>query len=451
MVTTPAPTTRRRKRRRYLWIVPIVVVLLVGGALASRGKGGPKPVTVTFEPAIRKTITQLVSANGRVQPEVEVKIAAEVAGEIVELPVSVGQQVRKGDLLLRIKPDFYQRAVEQQEAALASARAGVLQAEAVLRQRELDLRDAQRLFEGGVRAESELRAAQVGFETAQAQVAIARADVLRAEAAVKQATENLDRTTILSPMDGTVTILNSEVGDRVVAQSQFSGTEIMRVADIRSMEVRVNVNESDVVNVKLGDSARISVDAHQAVELRGTVREIAGAATTTGQGSQDQVTNFEVKVRIIDPGVELRPGMSATADIETATAPDVIAVPIQSVAVRTREDGKTREQVTREREEAAARNRGDGAAPPVNEKQQRLQEKADRANLQRVVFIKNGDVVKQVTVETGLQDNTHIEVKTGVDEGAEVVSGSFSAITRQLKDGSRWAPEKPKKPATPGT
>ena len=216
------------------------------------------------------------------------------------------------------------------------------------------------------------------------------------------------------------------------------------MADLSRMEVRVNVNENDVVNVKVGDSARISIDAYPGRKFAGVVKEIASSAKTTGASTQEEVTNFQVKIRISDPGVALRPGMSANADIETQTVENVVAVPIQSVTVRSREGAKTIEQLAMERAQTARDPPGDGAAAGVNETQQRERERADREALQRVVFVRHGDTVKQVPVETGIGDTTHLEIKSGIQAGDEVVSGSFSVITRTLKDGSAVRVDAPK-------
>lgn len=241
-----------------------------------------------------------------------------------------------------------------------------------------------------------------------------------------------------------MSLLNSERGERVVATGQFAGTEVMRVADLSRMEVRVNVNENDVVNVKVGDRARISIDSYPNRKFAGVIKEIAASAKTTGALSQEEVTNFQVKIRIADPGADLRPGMSADADIETQTVTDVVAVPIQSVTVRSREGAKTIEQLAEERDRQARENQGDGAAAVVNEKQQHERERADREALQRIVFVRTGDTVKQVAVTTGISDTSHLEIKSGPQAGDEVVTGSFSVITRPLKDGSAIRIDAPK-------
>lgn len=245
-------------------------------------------------------------------------------------------------------------------------------------------------------------------------------------------------------MAGTVSSRTSEVGERVAGTGQFNAAEVMRVADLASMEVRVNVNENDVVNVKVGDVARIAIDAYPGRRFTGTVKEIASAAKTTGLNTQEEVTNFQVKIRISDKDVALRPGMSATVDIETRTVQNVVAVPIQAVTVRSREGSKTIEQLAMDRDKQAKEAQGEGAAAAVNERQQRAAERADREALQRVVFLREGDKARLVVVETGIADTTHLEVKSGLKSGDEVVSGPFSVITRTLKDGSLVKLEPPR-------
>ena len=433
---SPAPAQPTKTRRNLFLIGALVLLLGAGAAAYAKRRNAVQPTPVTVEKAIIRTITQIVSATGKIQPEVEVKISPEVAGEIVELPFKEGAAVKKGDLLVRIKPDNYQAQVEQQEASLASSRATAVQNEAQLQKAREDAARNEALFARKLISESEITQARTELEIAQANRDSSLAQIRRAEGQLKQSRDQLEKTTLYAPIDGTVSLLNSERGERVVATGQFAGTEVMRVADLARMEVRVNVNENDVVNVKVGDPARISIDAYPGRKFTGAVKEIAASAKTTGASSQEEVTNFQVKIRISDPGVALRPGMSANADIETRTVEDVVAVPIQAVTVRSREGAKTIEQLAAERDSKARETQGDGAAAAVNEKQQRERERADREALQRVVFLRTGDTVKQVPVETGIGDTTHLEIKSGIKAGDEVVSGSFSVITRTLKDGS---------------
>lgn len=433
---SPARHQLKKSRLKYSLIGGILLLLGIGGAIVAKRRNADKPTVVTIDKALVKTITQIVSAAGKIQPEVEVKISPEVSGEIVALPFKEGAAVKKGDLLLSIRPDNYQAQVEQQEAGLLAARATAEQSKAQLSKAREDLKRSVTLSARNLIAESEATKTRTDVEVAQASYDSALAQIRRAEGQLKQSRDQLEKTTLYAPIDGTVSLLNSERGERVVATGQFAGTEVMRVADLERMEVRVNVNENDVVNVKVGDLARISIDAYPNRKFAGLVKEIASSAKTTGAGSQEEVTNFQVKIRISEPGVALRPGMSANADIETKTAENVVAVPIQSVTVRSRDGAKTIEQLAEDRDRKDRESQGDGAAASVNEKQQSGRERADRLALQRVVFVRSGDTVKQVSVETGIGDTSHTEIKSGLKAGDEVVTGSFSVITRTLKDGS---------------
>lgn len=411
------------------WYVGVTLALFVAGC------GGKKPTMVSVETATVRSVTQSVSATGKIQPEVEVKISAEVAGEIVELPFREGATVQKGDLLLRIKPDNYVFLVEQREADLAASRATAVQAKARLAQAREDFERISGLHAQNLVAESEFTSARTNVEVAAAESENAQAQIRRAEGMLKQAKDQLAKTTIYSPMDGTVSSLTSELGERVVATGQFSGTEVMRVADLTNMELRVNVNENDIVNVKIGDGARITIDAYAGRKFRGTVTEIASRAMTTGQNTQDEVTRFEVRIRIGDREVQLRPGMSANADIETKSVTDVVTVPIQSVTVRTRTGNKTVEQLAADREKAESDRKGEGAAVVVNDKERRERARSDREALQRVVFVVRDGKVSMVPVETGIADTSYMEITSGIAAGDQVVSGSFSIITRTLEDG----------------
>src|SRR5882757_1901610 len=331
-INKPKP---KRSRKKLYWIIGILLV--VGGAVVAvaMNKKREQPISITTDKAFRKTITQLVTATGKIQPEIEVKISPEVSGEIIEMPVKEGQIVRKGQLLLRIKPDTYRAQVEEQQAALSSARAASSTQKSQLAKAEADYQRAKNLFESRLIPESDRKTAQTNYEIAQSAVNASQFDVQRAEGALRTIDQALSKTTIVAPNDGSISSLSSRLGERVVGTSQFAGTEVMRIADLTSMEARVNVNENDIVNVKIGDTARISVDAYPDRKIAGVVREIASTATTNNAGTQEQVTNFEVKIRVNDPSVHLRPGMSTTADIETDTVQNAIVVPIQSVTVRT--------------------------------------------------------------------------------------------------------------------
>jgi HlyD family secretion protein len=437
------PQEKKKRSRKRLWITLIIAVAVIGMTVASVAqKRREKPIMVTTEKAVRKTITELVTATGKIQPEVEVKIAPEVSGEIVELAVKEGQAVHKGQLLLRIKPDQYRAQVESQQAALSGARSAISQHRAELTKAEQDLKRIQNLHAQHLISDQDLNAAQTQHDIAKSTLATSEFDVQRAEGSLRQINDAFSKTTIYSPADGTISALESRLGERVVGTSQFAGTEVMRIADLGSMEAQVNVNENDVINVKIGDTAKISVDAYPDRKIEGIVREIASTATTQNAGSQEEVTNFLVKIRISDHSVQLRPGMSATADIESDTVQNAVAVPIQSVTVRSTESKLSPDELEKQTAKQAASEKSDNRADVTNETEEKQKARAQREKLMRVVFIKKGDKVEQRKVETGIADTTHIEIKKGVQPGEEVVSGSYTIISRRLKDGAKVAIEK---------
>jgi len=430
-----------RSKKRLFILIGVAVVIVVALTAMVIAKKREKPIEITIDKAFRKSITQLVTATGKIQPEVEVKIAPEVSGEIIDIPVKEGDPVRKGALLLKIKPDSYQAQVEAQMAALNSARSASVRNQAELAKADQDYKRAQNLFNAKLLPESDRNTAQTNYEIAKAALDSSRFEIQRAEGALRQINDALSKTIIYSPSDGSVSSLTSRVGERVVGTVQFAGTEVMRIANLNNMEARVNVNENDIVNVHVGDNAQISVDAYPDRKIHGVVREIGSTAVTKNAGSQEEVTNFEVKISIPDHSVQLRPGMSATADIETATVPSAVVVPIQSVTVRTVDSSLSPEEREKQTAKQDAKD-GDNKADVVNEAREKQKARELRDKLQRVVFIKNGDKVRMQKVETGIADSTFIEIKSGVKPGDEVVSGSYTAISRRLKDGAKVAIEK---------
>lgn len=446
-VAAPAPTAPKKSKTRYIVIGAILLIAaLAAGVYFKKGSDGDA-TAVTTEKAVVKTITQLVTATGKIQPETEVKISPEVAGEIIAIPVKEGETVKKGALLVRIKPDTYQAQLEQQEAALASAKATAVLGRAQLSKATQDFAQSEELHKRNLVSEADFTAAKTLLEVAQANVENYQAQIRRTEASLSQSRDQLNKTTIYSPMDGSISSLTSEVGERVVAQSSFTGTEIMRVADLTNMEVRVKVNENDIVNVKLGDKTVISIDAFPGRKFAGAVYEISSSAQGTGgsgAGSNtalntDEVTNFLVKIRIVDRELNLRPGMSATVDIETKTVENVVAVPIQSVTVRAA-GGKTSEDLQKEKAKETREKSGND----LELASERDGARRNLAKFDRVVFVKKGDVVELRKVETGIADNTSIEIKSGVTSGEEIVSGSYAVISRKLKDAMKVKIEKPK-------
>jgi len=440
-VSTPVPaplTAKQRRARRKKQIVygsiGLIVLFIVASMIWSKRE---KPIPVTTEKAIRKTIVQTVSATGKVQPETEVKISPEVAGEIIDLPVEDGKAVKKGDLLVRIRPDSYKALVEQQEAAISSAKATNLQQKATMMKTEHDFKRAEDLFAKKLISEQEYNAAEAAYDVAKNTYEGSLHEIERAQAGSSQARDQLSKTTIYSPIDGTVTVLNSKQGERLVATGQFAGTEVMRVADLSHMEARVDVNENDVVNVKVGDKAEVKIDAYGDRKFHGTVYQIANTGKTTGAGTQEEVTNFEVKIRIEDTDVTLKPALSCTADIRTNEVKDVVAVPMQAVTIRTGESNLSPEEIEKKKQKLAQRDKGDNNAEFVNERAEKAAQKEEREKVFKVVFLKKGGKAQVVKVTTGISDDTYTEIKSGIQPGDEVISGSYSAISRKLKDGAK--------------
>ena len=445
-VSTPAPsplTAKQRRARRKKQIIygsiALVVLWIIASIIWNKRE---KPIPVTTETAIRKTIVQTVSATGKIQPEVEVKISPEVAGEIIELPVEDGMRVKKGDLLLKIKPDSYKALLEQQEAAISAAKATNLQQKATMLKTEHDFKRAEDLFNKKLISEQEYNAAQAADDVTKNTYESSLHEIERAQAGSSQARDQLSKTTIYSPIDGTITILNSKLGERLVATGQFAGTEVMRVADLGHMESRVDVNENDVVNVKLGDKVEVKIDAYGDRKFNGTVYQIGNTGKTTGAGTQEEVTNFEVKIRIEDHDVVLKPALSCTADIHTNEVKDVVAVPMQAVTIRTGESNLSPEEIEKKRQKVTQRDKGDNNAEFVNERAEKAAQKEEREKLVKVVFLKKGNKAQMAKVTTGISDDTYTEIKSGIQAGDEVISGSYSAISRKLKEGAKVALDK---------
>ncbi len=412
------------KKKTLIIIVSIIVVLiilmLVGKKAGWFGKSGNyKEVEITkIEPI---DIVETVAATGKIQPEVEVKLSSEVSGEIIELPIKEGQQVKQGDLLVRINPDLIQSALSQSQAGLQNIRAQLAQAEASLRNAELNYNRNKALFEKGVISKSDWDRTTADYEVAKANRESAYYNVQSAAANVKQSRDNLSRTTIYAPMDGTISKLSVELGERVVGTAQMAGTEIVRVANLNNMEVEVDVNENDIVKVALGDSTVVEVDAYLKREFKGMVTEIANSAESVL--SADQVTNFKVKVRILPESYKdltegkpdyyspFRPGMTATVDVITNKKEEVIGVPISSIVIKTDTTGAKKTSVKE-------------TASTSDEKFE-------------CVFIKNGDEAKLRVITTGIQDDSNIEITSGLSEEDVVITGPYNTVTKTLKSGDK--------------
>jgi len=406
----------KKSRKKKIIIFSILgAVLIVLALVVFMGSKKEPIVTVQTEKVAARTITQVVTATGKIQPEVQVKISPEVSGEIVELPVKEGQKVKKGDLLMKIKPDVY--VAQRNQFA-----AGLLQAKAGLSRTEPEFRRIETLQKKGLVSESEYDQARAAYESS-------KASFEQAQASLQQSEENLRKTTVFSPMDGTVSQLNSELGERVLGTQQFQGTDVMTIADLSRMEARVDVSENDVILVSVGDTARITVDAFPDKKVNAIVYEIANTAKSKGLGTQEEVTNFEVRMRIVDMGLTLRPGMSMTADIETETKQNVLTVPIQSVTTRAPK---------MEMKEGEGQQ---GSAMAVAGNKPRTENKA-----KEIVFAVDNGVAKAIPVKRGISSDQYVEITEGVGDSLQVVSGSYKAINRELEDGMKVRIEEAKKP-----
>lgn len=400
-------------------IVVLLIVLLIVGKKAGWFGNSADVEQVEVSEIKPMDITETVSATGKIQPEVEVKLSSEVSGEIIELPVVEGQQVEKGDLLVRINPDIYQSNVERVRASYQNAKANYSQTQATLKQAEADYNRNQKLFDKGVISKSEWDQITSNYEVAQANKESAYFSMQSAAASVNEANDNLGRTNIYAPMTGTISKLDAELGERVVGTQQMAGTEILRVANLANMEVEVDVNENDIVKVSVGDSTIVEVDAYLKKEFKGVVTEISN--TADNELTTDQVTNFKVKVRILKDSYNdllegkpenyspFRPGMTATVDIITSKADDVIAVPISSIVIKTDTTSAKKPLISE----------------PADENQQKFE----------CVFVKDGNKAKLRVVKTGIQDDTFIEISEGLKEGEEVITGPYSTVTKDLQTG----------------
>jgi HlyD family secretion protein len=436
--------------KKIVWIIIIGVVLL--SLVLIFTKSGTKAINVTTEKAEKRDITEMVSANGKIQPEVEVKISSDVSGEIVELYVKEGDQVKKGDLLCKINPLIYESSSSRMVATLNGAKANLANSKARLDQikasyinTEASYNRNKKLFDQGAISQSEFDAAKAAFDGAKADVKAAEEsvnaseyNVKSTEASLKEANDNLAKTNIYSPVNGTVSKLNKEKGERVVGTAQMEGTEIMRLANLNEMEVSVDVNENDIVRVHYNDTSLIEVDAYLGRKFKGIVTEIANSANTTGV-TAEQVTNFTVKIRILQESYQdllvennnrppFRPGMSATVDVQTKQAKNIVTVPIQSVTTRSDSSALEAKGMKKSDEE-------DGDIVIKDEKDKSDEDVKELIKIEECVFVYSEGKAKMVKVKTGIQDNNYIQIVSGINAGDEIISGPYSAVSKQLKDG----------------
>ncbi|MFN8166157.1 MAG: efflux RND transporter periplasmic adaptor subunit [Bacteroidia bacterium] len=446
---------QKKKNSLMKWLIIVMVVIILFAIIGKKAGwiGGVETTKVAVEKAKKRDLVEIVSASGKIEPEVEVKISPDVSGEIVELNIKEGDRVKKGDLLVKILPDIYQSYLDRAVAALNSSKANLessrsrlIQAQSQLEKARLTYDRNQKLFNEKLISASDWEAVKSAYEVAKAEVdasqqSVSSSDfnVRSSEASVKEAQDNLRKTSIFAPVDGTVAKLNVEKGERVVGTSQMAGTEMLTLANLNEMEVNVDVNENDIVRVHNGDTAIIEVDAYLGKKFKGVVTEVANSANISGT-SVDQVTNFTVKVRVLRESYEMladkehpersvfNPGMSATVDIRTRKANDVLSVPILAVTTRdtTAKDmfGTKKSSDNTEMEDQSK----------IEVKDEKESSSSDEKKDIECVFVVVDGKAKLVPVTTGIQDNNYFEIKSGLKEGDVVVSYPFSTISKTLKD-----------------
>jgi len=422
------------KKKIYILVGIVIVAIAVLVVLKSKGIIGgnddSKEVETTAVDEI--TIIETVSATGKIQPEIEVKISSEVSGEIIALPIKEGQVVKKGDLLVKINPDLYTSGYNRTISNLSGTKAGLNQADATFKEAKASYDRSKTLFDKGIISRSDWDKAIAVFEGAKASKESAYYNVQSASATVKEAKDNLGRTTIYAPADGTISSLGVELGERVLGTQQMTGTEILRVANLNNMEVEVDVNENDIVKINIGDSTNIQVDAYLKKEFKGIVTSISNSASVVA--TADQVTNFKVKVRILKESYQdllegkpetyspFRPGMTATVDVITKRKEKVIGVPISAVVVKSDTTATKSYEVKDENKDKKA----------VTKSDKKLE----------CVFVKVGNKAKIKIVKTGIQDDTNIEIISGLKKGDVVIVGPYTTVTKDLNSGDKVALKK---------
>jgi HlyD family secretion protein len=443
----------RKISKKKIWIiiaiVAVVAIIVVAAIIKGKGNEG---TNVATEKVVKRTIIQTVSSNGKIQPEKDIKISPYISGEVVELYVKEGNQVKKGDLLAKIDPEIYISQFDQSEASVNTQKANLANSKARLAQLKAQFENArltydrqEKLYKQNVISKAEFDQAESAYQVAQAQVTAGEEDikasgfmVKNSEASLKRSREDLTRTAIFAPNDGTVSKLSVLQGERVTGASQFSsGTEIMRIANLNEMEAQVQVNENDIVRVSMGDTALIEVDAYLNRKFKGIVTEIATSANTTGV-SVDQVTNFNVKIHLLkdfykdlligkeDNFSPFRPGMSCTVEIQTEIAENTLTVPIQAVTTRIAKDSLDK---LNEKNKTKKEGREDEVEVVTTAK------KNDK--IQECVFVLRDGTAKKIDVKTGIQDNTYIQITTGLKAGDEIITAPYSAVSKLLKDGDK--------------
>ena len=424
------------KKTIYILIGVAILSVIVLLVLSKKGIIGndKKGTFVEISQVKTTTVVETVSATGKIQPEIEVKISSEVSGEIIMLNVKEGQVVKKGDLLVKINPDLYTSGYNRSLSNLSGSKAGLSQAEATFKEAKANFERSKILFEKGIISKSDWDTSIATFEVAKASKQNAYYAVQSASATVNEAKDNLGRTVIYAPADGTISMLNVELGERVLGTQQMTGTEILRIANLNTMEVEVDVNENDIVKIKVGDEAKVEVDAYLKKQFKGIVTSISNSASA--ELTADQVTNFKVKVRISkesyldllegkpDSYSPFRPGMTATVDIITKTKYNVLAVPISSVVVKS-DTLPTKDSKIEDKDKDLEQ-----ASMPIIDKKLEC------------VFVKVGEKAKIRIIKTGIQDDSNIEVISGLKNGDIVITGPYTTVSKELNSGDKITTDK---------
>ena len=437
----------KSKSRRKIIVFSLIGLVLagLGGVAAFRKREAV--ITIQTEKVTRRDLTEKVVANGKIQPVLQVKISPEVSGEIIDLPIKEGQFVKKGDLIVKIKPDFYVAQIHQCQAGYESALAGKAQAEANLERAEADFKRNKGLYDHKLISEADFIGFKASYDVARAQVESALHQVESAKATVASAQDSLDKTTIMSPMPGTISKLNSRLGERVLGTVQNVGTEIMTIADLNEMEARVDLGENDVVLIAPGQTAQLEVDAFKDRKFNGTVTEVANSSndsslptTTSSSSSSQEATKFQVRIRIQEKE-QFKPGMSVTAEISTRFRTNVLTVPIASVTTRMPKEKDKKKDAKLATSKAAATNSvaENDCCATTNAVAEAKGDKKNKAAAKpiEVVFLKNGERAKMVPVKIGISDDNYWEITDGLKEGQEIIAGGYRAISRDLEDDKR--------------
>ncbi|MCB0726940.1 MAG: efflux RND transporter periplasmic adaptor subunit [Ignavibacteriae bacterium] len=420
-IPAPLPVKKQKKKsKKKLWIIGISLLVIIVAAIIISGMKDDV-VIVQTEKIGKRNLTQVVTATGKVQSETQVNISAEISGEIISLPFKEGEAVKKNDLIVKIKQDAYAPELQQQNAAIDVAESNLAVNEVALKRAQQEMERLNKLYNKGLATQSEIDNAQNNIDQALATLNSIQAQINQQKTGLSRIRYDISKTTIYSPMDGTVTQLNNELGEKVLGTISNQGSQIMTISDLSKMECQVEVGETDVSSINIGDTAKIEIDAFPDKVFIGYVYEIANSALQTGQGTQDAVVNFVVKIRILNNDVDLRPGMSCTVDIEVEHRKDVLAVPIQCVT-------------TREEDFNMGGSMDNSSGNVKRESQERLSKKMKP---REVIFVVDNDEARVEEVKTGISDDSYIELVEGASLDQEVVKGSFKAINKILEDSTK--------------